>query len=339
MAINSSIPFQHQFLHDERGEHILPPIPIPSRDPNHTNCNNNNNNISGHDLKPPELLIPVPNMPHFMPQDNTKFDSSSIGSDHLESLWDSVSSPQSTLSSTLISIQGSSEDSSQEPSPNSYDFCWNSTYDVVEMLEKMKLDERDSSKYNPGYGNHRLEISNVGACSLLHEQIQAIQLSRVRQEQILSEKHKLTAYRGKNHGQISQQFQKKVKGIDDGCDKGWRTRPPWHNRSHQQAGSRGKSCGTGVFLPCGRTSAPLESRKRPDKGCSTVLIPARVVQALQLHFEQRAATSGPKPGGFPPLHDVLVSNRDGMYSLQKRQSRYKPAHIQNEMILPQEWTY
>ena len=86
-------------------------------------------------------------------------------------LWDSVSSPQSTLSSTLISIQGSSEDSSQEPSPNSYDFCWNSTYDVVEMLEKMKLDERDSSKYNPGYGNHRLEISNVGACSLLHEQI------------------------------------------------------------------------------------------------------------------------------------------------------------------------
>lgn len=91
-------------------------------------------------------------------------------------LWDSVSSPQSTLSSTLISIQGSSEDSSQEPSPNSYDFCWNSTYDVVEMLEKMKLDERDSSKYHHGYGNHRFETSNVGVCSLLQEQIQAIQV-------------------------------------------------------------------------------------------------------------------------------------------------------------------
>ncbi|RDX61389.1 hypothetical protein CR513_60389, partial [Mucuna pruriens] len=203
----------------------------------------------------------------------------------------------------------------------------------------MKLDEKDSSKYNPCHKLQRLETSNVGVCSLLQEQIRAIQLSRARQGQILSEKQKKTAYSGNNHGQISQQFGKKGKGVDVGCDNGWRTRPPWHTRSHQQAGSRGTSSGTGVFLPRGGTSAPSESRKRSGKGCSTVLIPARVVQALQLHFEQMAATSGPKAAGFPPLHDVLVSNRDGMYSLQKRQSRNKPAHIQNEMILPQEWTY
>lgn len=40
------------------------------------------------------------------------------------------------------------------------------------------------------------------------------------------------------------------------------------------------------------------------KGCSTVLIPERVVQALQLHFEHIAATSGPKPPAFPPLHGI-----------------------------------
>lgn len=40
-----------------------------------------------------------------------------------------------------------------------------------------------------------------------------------------------------------------------------------------------------------------------NKGCPTVLIPARVVQALQLHFDQIAATSGPtKPAGFPALN-------------------------------------
>jgi len=40
------------------------------------------------------------------------------------------------------------------------------------------------------------------------------------------------------------------------------------------------------------------------------------------------------------IADVLVStNRDGMYSLQKRQSRKKQTQIQNEMILPREWTY
>ena len=35
----------------------------------------------------------------------------------------------------------------------------------------------------------------------------------------------------------------------------------------------------------------------------------------------------------------MVSNRDGMYSLQKRQSRKAPPNVHNEMILPQEWTY
>ncbi|XP_029128624.1 uncharacterized protein LOC109806486 isoform X2 [Cajanus cajan] len=75
------------------------------------------------------------------------------------------------------------------------------------------------------------------------------------------------------------------------------------------------------------------------KGCASVLIPARVVQALQLHFDQMAATSGPKSAGFPPLHDVLVSNRDGMYSLQKRQSQKVVASNQHDTILPQEWTY
>jgi len=41
--------------------------------------------------------------------------------------------------------------------------------------------------------------------------------------------------------------------------------------------------------------------------------------------------------------DVLVSNKDGMYSLENRQSRNQLAQIQNdiqnEIVLPQEWTY
>lgn len=37
--------------------------------------------------------------------------------------------------------------------------------------------------------------------------------------------------------------------------------------------------------------------------------------------------------------DVLVSTSDGMYSLQNTQSRNQQSHMQNEMLLPQEWTY
>lgn len=49
------------------------------------------------------------------------------------------------------------------------------------------------------------------------------------------------------------------------------------------------------------------------KGCSTVLIPARVVQALQLHFDQMAATSGPKAGAFHPLHGTQLSTTFYLY--------------------------
>ncbi|XP_027911292.1 uncharacterized protein LOC114170024 isoform X1 [Vigna unguiculata] len=270
---------------------------------------------------------------------------------HLDSLLDSNTSPQSTKSSTVSSIQGSPQGSSsssspsyysQEPSPTGHEFCWESNYDTMKMLEKMKLDESDSSEYHPGYVNQRLETSNVGFYSLLQEQIRAIQSSRIRQEEILSRKQDSTAYVGKIQGQISQQFEKKGKGVNVGCDYGRRIRPPWQQgRSQHQTGSRGSSySGTGVFLPRGETGAPLESRKRPGKGSTTVLIPARVVQALQVHFDQMAATCGPtKPHGFPPLQDVLVSTSDGMYSLQNTQSRNQQSHMQNEMLLPQEWTY
>lgn len=99
-------------------------------------------------------------------------------------LLDSNTSPQSTLSSNLSSIQGSPEGSSssspsyssQEPSPTTHEVYWENNYDTMKTLEKMKLDERDSSEYHPGDVNQRLETSNVGLHSLLQEQIRAIQV-------------------------------------------------------------------------------------------------------------------------------------------------------------------
>ncbi|XP_022643253.1 uncharacterized protein LOC106755851 isoform X2 [Vigna radiata var. radiata] len=296
---------------------ILP----PSRDTHHTNCNI----VDGPDLKPclklipcefPSFTISLPcsTHPHTMHttmlQDQHKLHFSGIRSHHFDSLLDSNTSPQSTLSSNLSSIQGSPEGSSssspsyssQEPSPTTHEVYWENNYDTMKTLEKMKLDERDSSEYHPGDVNQRLETSNVGLHSLLQEQIRAIQLSGIRQEEILSRKQDPTAYVAKTQRQISQQFEKKAKGVNAGYDYERRIRPPWQQgRSHQQTGSRGSSySGTGVFLPRGETSAPFESRKRPD---------------------------------------VLVSTSDGMYSLQSRQSQNQQRHMQNEMLLPQEWTY
>lgn len=261
---------------------------------------------------------------------------------------------QSSLWSPLCSNQGSSEGSlsPKEPSEpgNSYD---SDCFDVLKMLDKMKFDEIDSSKYHQSSEMETSQSHVAGVCSsnqyLLNAQIRANQMSRQRQEQILSLQQKLAAYR-ESHGHLSPQVQKNGKEDDVRFGMAPLQRPgPMHQQAGSEkqtdfqgaTGSRGTSCGTGVFLPRGGVSAfQSHQTKRPGKGCSTVLIPERVVQALQLHFDQIAATSGPKPRVFPPLHDVLVStNRDGMYSLQKRQSRKKQTQIQNEMILPREWTY
>nr|DAD17881.1 TPA_asm: hypothetical protein HUJ06_019344 [Nelumbo nucifera] len=59
------------------------------------------------------------------------------------------------------------------------------------------------------------------------------------------------------------------------------------------SGTRRECCGTGVFLPR-RIGSPAESRKKP--ACSTVLLPARVVQALNLNFDDMGARrSGHQP--------------------------------------------
>ncbi|CAL5211553.1 unnamed protein product [Lathyrus oleraceus] len=323
----------------------------------------NNFNFNGSDSNPHSLIsrqirshTSTTPLPHQLTQQHMKmslqqdhnFSSSCIASEDLESLkpLETCWSQQSSFWSPLYSNQGSPEGSLSPTEPaNSHD---SDCHNVVKMLEKMRFEDNGSSDFQTDLQSH----VGVGSSHeyLLNQQIRANQLSRLRQEQILCLKQRLIAYR-ENHSYVSSpQFQKNGKGVDVGFGMVHSQRSGSLNRQtgseklprfQEATGSRGPSCGTGVFLPRGGVSTMFESQsKRPGKGCSTVLIPERVVQALQLHFEHIAATSGPKPPAFPPLHDVLVStNRDGMYALQKRQSRKKQTQVQNEMILPREWTY
>ncbi|KAE9461087.1 hypothetical protein C3L33_07036, partial [Rhododendron williamsianum] len=88
------------------------------------------------------------------------------------------------------------------------------------------------------------------------------------------------------------------------------------------------SSGTGVFLPRA-ISNPPEVRKKSE--CSTVLIPARVLQALQLHFEDMNTRSRSK--GF-----ASFASHPSQHDVAKPQDT-NPAVDHNEMDLPQEWTY
>ncbi|KAG0518335.1 hypothetical protein BDA96_09G167100 [Sorghum bicolor] len=81
-------------------------------------------------------------------------------------------------------------------------------------------------------------------------------------------------------------------------------------------GAKRERNGTGVFLPR-PAGAPAEPKRKT--GCSTVLVPARVVQALNLNLEDLGAQ--PRyPGGFVLDHDALISRSNAMLASQKRRA-------------------
>ncbi|KAL1208473.1 hypothetical protein V5N11_007955 [Cardamine amara subsp. amara] len=112
------------------------------------------------------------------------------------------------------------------------------------------------------------------------------------------------------------------------------------------SGSRTGSGGTGVFLPRGHGTV-MESRKK--SGCSTVIIPARVVEALKVHFDKLGVPST-FSSDIPPFHDALLvsmKNKNNKSSSSSRLQSGSPymvemsaeSHQEPPADLPHEWTY
>ncbi|KAL2320942.1 hypothetical protein Fmac_029911 [Flemingia macrophylla] len=94
------------------------------------------------------------------------------------------------------------------------------------------------------------------------------------------------------------------------------------------------SCGTGVFLP---QKAGTKSNRKP--ACAPVLLPARVVQALNLKVHQLGLQISPSQGlKYSSESPKKKSDeKDGMKqcSVMISQSQSSSA----EIFLPKEWTY
>ncbi|CAH9115686.1 unnamed protein product [Cuscuta epithymum] len=89
-------------------------------------------------------------------------------------------------------------------------------------------------------------------------------------------------------------------------------------------GTGASSGGTGVFLPRG-INHPGQTEPKMKSGCSTVLIPTRVLQVLQLHHNNKSQSKSCAAPltNLPSKHDVEA----------------QPEMNAEEMQLPQEWTY
>lgn len=108
-------------------------------------------------------------------------------------------------------------------------------------------------------------------------------------------------------------------------------------------GSGPRSCGTGVFLPR-RAGTNFQPSKRP--ACAPVLLPARVVQALNLNVHALGVQiSPPQVQRYNPTCRAAYSNNSiEKKSDQKDASKQCSFISQNqssspEIFLPKEWTY
>ncbi|EXB30463.1 hypothetical protein L484_006011 [Morus notabilis] len=265
------------------------------------------------------------------------------GPEKTQETWDFGGWPYTTqiwspFGSSYESTEGSS---SQEPTPPATPavekrHVWDSNnVDITANMEKMNVKD-EGSKYFTSQSLPTKPISAPVDAPTLDNKIRAFQLCRMKQEQLLRQQS-MVKQQLELHENHLQYVMKKEKA-----------RQPWSNWMNQQQGSgmravflggsgaKTGSGGTGVFLPCviGDTS---QSRKK--KGSSPVLIPAKVMQALKVHFDRMGNLSRQNTTNFPMQHDTYKAEKDGIYAQKMHVSRAVPAMNQNDMGLPQDWTY
>ncbi|XP_057954703.1 uncharacterized protein LOC131148794 isoform X2 [Malania oleifera] len=224
--------------------------------------------------------------------------------------------------------------------------------DVAGKLENMSLDDKWSAYQKPAH---------VGSFDsrLLHDRTRAIRFYQLKQEQLMREQGR--GCWGRRRVQKAEQMDpnfhnlRNVRDGDracNGCITGRRAQN--HVRRRQPvsgegmravflggSGSKGGSCGTGVFLPRG-VGNDREWRKKP--GCSTALLPARVVQALKLNLDQKGFLSSPSSQTeITHQHGERSLGGHGHGQAEEEHCRGRAAAINRchhqEMGLPQEWTY
>lgn len=203
--------------------------------------------------------------------------------------------------------------------------------------------------------------------SVSHQQFQATQFQHLKQQQMMKQRQQAVwggqQQKGTGLYQPQQVIQNRGKSNEVGINRSNRPLglslsawPPLQAQQQQQQpqqggsgmrvvflgthGSRKECAGTGVFLPR-RVGNPPEMRKK--SGCSTALLPARVVQALNLKLDDVGSQTQLHPrfnGSFAPDVDAAVKLRSsyGFACEQRRAFRAQPV-MNHEIRLPQEWTY
>lgn len=232
----------------------------------------------------------------------------------------------------------------------------------------------------PVKNNSNPDVGFFPRQSLSHHQLQATQFHQLRQQQMIKQQGSSAVWGGQAKASTGRYQQRQTQQIVQNRGRtsefvGARnTRPlglspsawpPLQQAQQQQQqqqqnlhqnngsgmravflgtpGGKRECAGTGVFLPR-RVDNPSDARRKP--ACSTVLVPARVVQALNLNLEDMMGAQSKLQPRFnanftPDTDDAAAAIRFRSTNVVPHQKRnVRPQQEMNhEIRLPQEWTY
>ncbi|GMI80801.1 hypothetical protein like AT2G39870 [Hibiscus trionum] len=256
-------------------------------------------------------------------------------------------SPRSTLSGLggwSFSSNNSSNGPSQVPSPPTTPFCahnntWDLIYAAAGQVARLKMSNEVPKYTNFSHGkafpfNHA-QTTQFNGRQVKASNWQAQVQQQQQQQQQIQSRIRTNVAGGRPIGLPQSswpplQVQSKPK------------QPQNHPGSGMRAmflggsgGVKRECAGTGVFIPR-RYDTTTTTTTGSSKGCSTVLVPAKVVQALNLNFDD-ANNIHVQPQfnpSFASNYDALVARRNALLAQARRNYRQE-----GSLNLPQEWTY
>ncbi|KAL1552885.1 hypothetical protein AAHA92_13629 [Salvia divinorum] len=245
--------------------------------------------------------------------------------------WRSPSSSARDSSSFGFTTPFGSEPGS--PESDGADFAAELSRQMVECMLREEEEEENNPvcKYGLNLNRPVLHHANRTRCSknqlAIGDYIGVSRGRRVKGAELTQQMQ--TRKAGHNHGRCRDEERRSGSGKEGRNGSGMRAiflgRP----------GSRNGSSGTGVFLPQ-VTNNPSEMKKK--SGLSTVLIPTRVLEALELHFTRLPDSAAPPSTAEFFRHASPSDER--MRSKGHTKFEIEMTNKADEMqILPQEWTY
>lgn len=250
--------------------------------------------------------------------------------------WGMDGSPQSTLTSLLGgSSRGSTNCSSQVSSPpsNRPDVSWDLLYAAAGEVAKMRRYE-EMGGYSAPVKNPNPNGFNPSGSDPIHQYQSTHRPSSNWGQYQQNQPYKMVQNRGPNGVRpaglspsvwptLQQSQQPRGGGGGSGMRAVFLGIP---------GGAKRESTGTGVFIPnTPRRTGVTPAVSRKKQGCSTVLLPERVVQALNLKLE---------PVSSSVIDPSLKSWKNVPAVGQQRLNvRWPEPAVMNEIRLPKEWTY